>query len=466
MDVDTTPTDSAHVGLRALWGRRQADALLFRGAVVPTREVVRNEESNAVEHSEETENALTRLGLRYDLLTQYTPILAFDGGDAIAGAVGGKQWGPPVLRPPPSLGPGPFEDPCCPQGTVIQKFDVPYTLDRLKTQDPLVVEAGERPPYVDPGTYPVTGSPTLSTDERRVRLPDGTFIMGLTDVDSLDLQEAGRRKIAVSSFSVDRHEVTNAEYRTFLDSLSREARKQRRPDSTVWADVPIDVPWHTYFYGKEWSDHPVVGVTWADARVYCRAAGKRLPTEAEWEYAARGGRIGGVYPWTGLSPRDDQGQYRANFAPRDTARSADGHAFTAPVGTYPANPWDLYDVSGNVAEWVRDAYAPNYSVYEPRSESEGSRGSRDPIRDPVYEDSTAALRVVRGGSWASNAFEIGVGVRTAQAKDQASARIGFRCAADGPSTEGEPETDGPRPKPPTQAQPNGSPEPKQPNHNP
>jgi formylglycine-generating enzyme required for sulfatase activity len=273
------------------------------------------------------------------------------------------------------------------------------------------------------------------------------------------VQDAGRRKIVVSSFFVDRHEVTNAEYRSFLDSLSREARQRRRPDSTVWGDVPIDVSWHTYFHDESWSDHPVVGVTWADATAYCESVGKRLPIEAEWEYAARGGRVGRVYPWGGLSSRDDQGPYLANFAPRDTARSADGYVFTAPVGTYPANPWDLYDVAGNVAEWVRDAYAPDYSIYGTRTDSRRGRGPREPIWDPVYEDSTTTRRVVRGGSWASTAFEIGVGVRDAQAKNDASFRIGFRCAADVQAIEAETEGDSVPTRSP-QMQLNAPPEPK------
>lgn len=333
----------------------------------------------------------------------------------------------------------PFDDPVSGSQMAIQKFDIPYTLDSLKRADPLIVQRGQPAPFDDPGQTPITGSPTLSNDGTMVRLPDGSFIMGLTDEDPLDIQNAGRKKVTVSSFYIDRFEVTNKEYRDFVSDLSGEEREQRLPDSTAWDESVSRANWKTYFYGSERSDYPVVAVTWKDAKEYCKWEGKRLPTEAEWEYAARAGRVGGVYPWAGFSPRDPQGRYLANFNPGRQGQAADGYAFTAPVGTYPPNKWGLHDVAGNVAEWVEDAYTPSYSALSGL--------------DPVYTDPEEDRRVVRGGSWASNAFQIGVGVRNFQQKDEASSRIGFRCAADISSIEGQQESLGPQPTPPPQNQP-------------
>ncbi len=333
----------------------------------------------------------------------------------------------------------PFSDPVSGSQVAIQKFEIPYTLDSLKNADPLIVERGGPAPHEDPGQTPISGSPTLSNDGTMVRLPDGSFIMGLTDEDPLDIQNAGRKKVTVSSFYIDRFEITNEEYRNFLDDLSGEAREERLPDSTAWDEAASRANWKTYFYGSERSDYPVVAVTWEDAKEFCEWEDKRLPTEAEWEYAARAGRVGGVYPWAGFSPRDPQGRYLANYNPGRQGQAADGYAFTAPVGSYPPNRWGLHDVAGNVAEWVEDAYTPSYSALSGL--------------DPVYEDSEENRRVIRGGSWASNAFQIGVGVRDYQPKDEASARIGFRCAADVSSIEGEQGQLGPEPSPPPETQP-------------
>jgi len=327
----------------------------------------------------------------------------------------------------------PFQDPVSGSQLAIQKFDLPYTVDSLKQTNPLIVQRDEAAPYEDPGQVPISGSPTLSNDGTMVRLPDGSFIMGLTDEDQLDIQNAGRKKVTVSSFYIDRFEITNEDYREFLNDLSGSERETRLPDSSAWDEAASRANWKTYFYGSERSDYPVVAVTWRDAKEFCKWEGKRLPTEAEWEYAARAGRVGGVYPWAGFSPRDPQGRYLANFNPGRQGQAADGYAFTAPIGSYPPNKWGMHDVAGNVAEWVEDAYTPSYSALSGL--------------DPVYKNTDENRRVVRGGSWASNPFQIGVGVRDFQPKDEASARIGFRCAADVSSIEGSQERLGPGPKP-------------------
>ena len=269
----------------------------------------------------------------------------------------------------------------------------------------------EKPPNESP--YPDT-----SQDKESIRVPSGTFIMGLTDEDPLSIQSAGRKRVTISPFYIERREVTNAEYRDYLSQLSSDERGERLPDSTAWTKARTEESWEVYFRSDYYSDYPVVGVTWDEARAYCQAHDKRLPTEAEWEYAARAGHLGRVYPWNGLTTRGPNGDYLANFKPPE-GYAADGYAFTAPVGAFPPNNWGLYEMAGNVAEWTRDAYTPSY----------------DNLSDfnPYYRDEEESRRVVRGGAWNSDSFFIGVGVRDTQPRDEASIEIGFRCASEAAS---------------------------------
>lgn len=293
-------------------------------------------------------------------------------------------------------------------------------------------------------TTPGLGLPVLApTFGDMVRLPDGTFIMGLTDEDPFEMQSAGRRRVTVSAFYIDRFEITNAEYREYLQSLSPGEREEALPDSTAWSTSASRADWSTYFYGSNYDDYPVVAVTWQEAADYCENESKRLPTEAEWEYAARAGRVGGVYPWSGFSPRDAFGRYLANFNPGRQGQAADGYAFTAPVGSFPPSRWGLHDVAGNAAEWVEDTYAPTYANLSDL--------------DPVYrgEDSEETRKVVRGGAWDSNAFRIGVGFRDMREADQGSPRIGFRCAADISQVEGTQRSFQPEPAPEPSTPPEG-----------
>ncbi len=295
----------------------------------------------------------------------------------------------------------------------------------VPVQPPLGNEdaVAERAPVGGIGSVPFGAAGASATEidttdgaavEGMMLLPDGTFIMGLTDADPLQLQNAGRMRVTISSFYIDRHEVTNQDYRAYVDALSGSAREAAQPDSIVWEQAGSRLSWNDYYRDAQFSNYPVVGVTYEQAQSFCAFHGKRLPTEAEWEYAARGGLVGGVYPWPGFEPRNQQGKYLANYNPGRGGYAADGYAFTAPVTAYPPNRWGLYNMSGNVAEWVADAYTPNYAELSDFN--------------PLYEEDGEELRVVRGGSWASGPFYIGVGVRDAQPMEQASPQIGFRCA--------------------------------------
>jgi len=257
--------------------------------------------------------------------------------------------------------------------------------------------------------------PDTSRYEESIKVPSGTFIMGLAAEDPLSLQKAGRKRVTISSFYIDQYEVTNGEYREYLSQLSPEKRTERMPDSTAWNRARMQENWEVYFRSDYYSKYPVLAVSWKEARAYCKAQNKRLPTEAEWEYAARANHLGRVYPWEGMSTRGQDGDYLANYKPPD-GYTADGYAFTAPVDAFPPNNWGLYNVAGNVAEWTQDAYTPSYeniSDFNPR-----------------YQDEEEPRRVVRGGAWNSDSFSIGVGARDTQRKDKPSVSIGFRCVRD------------------------------------
>ena len=335
-------------------------------------------------------------------------------GFAGGGEFPGRQLGETVQSP--------FKDPTeIAQGTPAPEYERPNR-DSLKQGGPIIIRRGEPAPFEDPGLPPISGEVIVSEDGDMVRLPDGTFIMGLTDEDPYNLQTAGRKRITVSSFYIDRFEVTNAEYREWLSTLSGTERDERLPDSLAFREGATRLNFSTYFYTSTYDEFPVVAVTWEEAREYCKWDGKRLPTEAEWEYAARAGRVGGVYPWRGFSPQDRYGRFLANYHPGRQGQAADGYAFTAPVGSYPGSSWGLHDMAGNVAEWVFDAYSPTYT------ELAGL--------DPAYTDPEETRHVIRGGSWSSDARQIGVGFRSFEEKDNPTPQVGFRCAADISQVEG------------------------------
>lgn len=299
-------------------------------------------------------------------------------------------------------------------GVGVKFTDIDLNMDLFSGENSSVENSSPADSPSSPSASTKANPDTTGEDSRyegMSLIPDGTYIMGLTDEDPLSIQTAGRKRITISAFHLDQYEVTNADYREYLNELPADERQARLPDSTVWSGARSQESWTAYFRGELFSDHPVIGVTWDDARAYCQAEDKRLPTEAEWEYAARGGHLGRVYPWPGLGTQNGEGDYLANYNPNE-GYAFDGYAFTAPIDAFPPNDWGLYHMAGNVAEWTRDAYTPSYeniSDFNPRYDEGGER------------------RVVRGGAWNSSAFFIGVGVRDTQPRDEASTAIGFRC---------------------------------------
>jgi formylglycine-generating enzyme required for sulfatase activity len=217
-----------------------------------------------------------------------------------------------------------------------------------------------------------------------VLIPAGKFLMG-GDVEN-DHQPI--HEVQIDSFFIDVHEITNAQYFEFCRETDR-----KMPE--YWGIVKFRC-------GPDFPDHPVVGVSWADAKAYAEWAGKRLPTEAEWEYAARGGLAGQKFP-----NGDTIDTTLANYSVSEG---------TVPVGSYPANGYGLYDMAGNVNEWVFDFYHESYYENSPHDNPTGPEEGK--------------YHVMRGGGWHSGPYCNRVYRRTGLLPYWVDINVGFRCAKD------------------------------------
>ncbi|XAL98122.1 formylglycine-generating enzyme family protein [Phycisphaeraceae bacterium D3-23] len=304
-------------------------------------------------------------------------------------------------------------------------------------------------------------------------LDGGAFLMG-SEVPEADPNdgEGPVREVVLSPFWIDVHAVTNAEFAAFVEATryvtlaerfgwsfvfqghlpAKYVDRLRRggvkgggevPGVSWWLAVPGAMwrrPWGERSTVKDRPDHPVVQVAWNDALAYCAWAGKRLPTEAEWEYAARGGAVQTRYPWgETLEPR---GEHRCNifqgsFPDHDTA--ADGYAGTCPVGAYPPNGYGLYNMLGNVWEWCGDWFTPT-PVTCNRSDATPMVNPRGPQAEGAASSAHAGQavpklthKVQKGGSYlchASYCHRYRLGARTANTPDSATTNAGFRCVRD------------------------------------
>lgn len=227
-----------------------------------------------------------------------------------------------------------------------------------------------------------------------VLIPETTFFMGLTDDQAGPSDERPGHPVTVSAFCMDVYEVTNARYTNCINDGA--CTPPQRKDSTLFKG---------YFSSPSFARFPVINLTWDQAQAYCAYRGGRLPTEAEWEIAARYDPESGTmrtYPWGTQSPNAS----RANYKGR-------GIGDVMEVGQHPdgASPYGVYDLSGNVAEWVLDWYGPY---------------NRQERLNPVGPQ-TGSQRVVRGGSFASDAEGIRGGVRAKQSPGIENPEVGFRC---------------------------------------
>lgn len=233
---------------------------------------------------------------------------------------------------------------------------------------------------------PAAGKEIGPAPEGMAIIPGGFFTMGS---DSSD--ERPKHKVWVDTFYLDKHEVTNREYRIFT-------KETGHPQSPFYRDSILGLP-----------EHPVIGVSYDDAQAYAHWAGKRLPTEAEWEYAARGGLAGKEFPWG-----NDKPSGKSNFAPHGD-KDADGYAFTSPVGRFAANGFGLFDMAGNAWEWCADFYDTLYY-------------RNSPEQNPVGPDS-GYTRILRGGSWLSiNPKHLKCSSRLELKPFIKDRYYGFRCA--------------------------------------
>jgi sulfatase modifying factor 1 len=301
----------------------------------------------------------------------------------------------------------------------------------------------------------------LSWTNHMVWIPGGTFQRG---TESGQGDEQPVRSITISGFWMDRTEITNGQYREFVRDTGYVTVAERKPDPRLFpgADPSLLVAgaivfepppepvslrnhyaWWRYMPGANWQhptgpssdiqgkdDYPVTQIAWEDAEAYARWAGKRLPSEAEWEYAARGNQEGLSFVWGNeLTPSN---QWHANVWQGDFPHQntlEDGHYWMAPVAQYTPNPYGLYDMAGNVWEWCLDWYMPDYYANSPSRNPFGPNQSYDPGEPGVPK------KIMRGGSYlCSDLYCEGYRTwwRMKSAPDTAMSHTGFRCVKPGP----------------------------------
>jgi sulfatase modifying factor 1 len=288
----------------------------------------------------------------------------------------------------------------------------------------------------------VAHEPVAADTQGMVLVEAGSSWMGSRD-GYPDDGEAPVHEVHLEAFRIDETAVTNGQFAEFVGVTGHVTDAERFGWSFVFGgllpdDFPdtrgiVSAPWWRQVHDADWRrpegpqsslagrmDHPVVHVSWTDASAYAAWAGKRLPTEAEWERAARGGLEHATFPWgDDLEP---DGEHRMNvwqgeFPAENT--EADGWAGTAPVRSYPPNGYGLYEVTGNVWEWVADWFAADTYETQP---AESPTGPAD-----------GQLRVMRGGSYlchASYCRRYRVSARSASEPESSTGNTGFRCAAD------------------------------------
>ncbi len=304
--------------------------------------------------------------------------------------------------------------------------------------------------------------------EGMVLIPSGTFLMGGKG-EQADADEFPRHEVSLSVFYMDATEVTNAQFAEFVKATNYKTVAERALDwSELSKQLPPNTPkppdsvlkpgslvfqataqpvsladasaWWKWTLGADWRhpegpgssiakkmNHPVVHVSWEDATAYATWAGKRLPTEAEWEWASMGGNAEAKYPWGNQSAEEayDKANFWQGFFPYENLEQ-DGYYGTAPVKSFPPNAYGLYDMAGNVWEWCSDKYHANaYRQYDEKvSDPLGPDTSFDP------QEPYTPKNVMRGGSFLCNdSYCSGYRVsrRMKSSKDSGLSHAGFRC---------------------------------------
>ncbi|MBS1823769.1 MAG: formylglycine-generating enzyme family protein [Acidobacteria bacterium] len=288
---------------------------------------------------------------------------------------------------------------------------------------------------------------TAKITEDRIRLDGGAFLMGTDDKEGFPADGEGPiREVTLDPFYIDRYPVTNERFREFVHATGFQTEAERfgwsfvfhlhipkERFSAIVSDRAPSVNWWCRVNGASWKNpegpdtsihdrlhHPVTHISWHDAAAYAEWAGKRLPTEAEWEYAARGGLVQRIYPWGDqLTPEGRhlcnvwQGQFP------DFNSAEDGFAGTCPVDSYEPNGYGISTITGNAWEWCNDWFHPAYHIAATRL---------NPIGPP-----TGTQRVMKGGSYLchrSYCNRYRVAARTSNTPDSATTNITFRCVSD------------------------------------
>lgn len=279
-----------------------------------------------------------------------------------------------------------------------------------------------------------------------VHLKGGKFLMGTDDEEGFPVDGEGPvREVTIQSFYMDKYAVTNEQFAEFIRETGYVTEAEQFDWSFVFymllsektaSQVTQSVagtPWWSVVHGAYWKypegpdsnienrlDHPVVHISWNDAQAYCKWAGKRLPTEAEWEYAARGGLEQKKYVWGNeLVPN---GEHQCNIwqgdFPRENTKE-DGYIGTAPVYQFKPNGYGLYNMSGNVWEWCADWFARSV---EERGGSVNPQGPK-----------TGEAKLMKGGSYLchhSYCNRYRVAARSSNTPDSSTGNLGFRCVSD------------------------------------
>jgi formylglycine-generating enzyme len=320
-------------------------------------------------------------------------------------------------------------------------------------------------------TIPNTAPTPVPTPSGMVWISGGEFAMGAIDPPAVD--EVGMRasddagpihRVYVDGFWMDKTDVTNEEFSRFVTATGYVTIAERKPRAADFVGAPPEnlvagsvvfsppdhpVPlndhyqWWSYIKGANWRHpegstsslkgrdrYPVVHVAYQDALAYAKWAGKRLPTEAEWEFAARGGLAGKLYPWGDQFRQGGKwmaNTYQGHFPDADTGD--DGYAGVAPVAQFPPNGYGLYDMAGNVWQWTSDWYRPDY--YQQLAASGGvTRNPQGPDTSDDPEEPTVKKRVHRGGSFLCTdqyCSRYVLGTRGKGEITTGTNHLGFRC---------------------------------------
>lgn len=306
------------------------------------------------------------------------------------------------------------------------------------TIDEITVEEEEQEDTEIEENYDTSSAPL----NEMIFVEGGVFTMGLDKPVFEQDGEGPPREVTISSFYLDKYEVSNAEYAEFVEETEYVTETEGFGNSFVVeyfvskevldgiTQAVANAPWWLPVDGASWKhpegidsdisdrmDHPVVHVSWKDADTFCKWSNKRLPTEAEWEYAARAGLKNRLFPWgNNETPRGEHWMniWQGTFPSNNTLD--DGYAGTAPVDTYPPNKYGFYNMVGNVWEWVSDWWTVTHSSAPSKDPKGPSRGTE---------------KVKKGGSFMCHkeyCYRYRCGARNQNTPDSSASNLGFRCA--------------------------------------